>query len=115
MISKNMFFINILLLAFDKSQGVSNQNYFRVLKNQNINMTVGESSLISSVYKLSRMQCMTVCSVNSNCKTAVYDNRQGNLINCFSYSRYFKTSELKPSSTGVVYEKKSGKIFFTPK
>ncbi len=108
MILKHMFFINILLLAFDESQGVANHNDFRVLKNQNINMSVGESSLISSVYKLSRMQCMTFCSVNSNCKTTVYDNRQGNLINCFTYSRYFKTSELIPSSTGVVYEKKSG-------
>ena len=115
MISKNIFFINILLLAFDESQVVANQNDFRVLKNQDISMTVGESSFISSVYKQSRMQCMTVCSANSNCKTAVYDNSQGRFTNCFTYNRYFKTSELMPSSTGVVYEKKICKIFITPK
>ena len=50
------------------SQGVKSQNDFKLLKNQDIAVTVGESSLISSVYKPSRMQCMAVCSANPNCK-----------------------------------------------
>ncbi len=41
-----MFFINILILATVESQGVANQNDFIVLKNQNLNMTVNETSLI---------------------------------------------------------------------
>jgi hypothetical protein len=114
MILKNVFFVNILLLACDESQGVANPNYFMVLKNQNLNMSLSESSLISSVYKPSRMQCMTACSANTNCKTAVYDNSQRMLINCFLYSRFFKISEMIPSSTKVVYEKKPGKIFLHP-
>jgi hypothetical protein len=65
-------------------------------------MTVSESSLISSFYKPSSMQCMSLCNTNANCLTAVYDNSQGRLMNCFTYNRYFNTSELIPSSTGVV-------------
>ena len=90
---------------------MANKNDFKVLKNQDINVTVGESSLISSVYKPSRMQCMAVCSSNPNCKTAVYDNGQGRLTNCFTYNQYFKTSELIPSISEIVYEKKSSKIY----
>jgi hypothetical protein len=110
-----MFFINILILATVESQGVANQNDFIVLKNQNLNMTVNETSLISSLYKPSRMQCMAVCSSDPNCLTAVYDNSQGRLMNCFIYQRIFETSELISSSTGVVFQKKSfsaSKIYF---
>ena len=114
MVSTKIFFKCVLFLATVESQGVI-QNDFQVQKNQDIVVSVGESSLISSVYKPSGMQCMTVCSSNSNCKTAVYDNSQGRLTNCFTYSRYFKTSELKPSNTGVLYGKKSSKIYFTLK
>ena len=105
----------ILILALVESQGIASQNYFTVLKNQDINMTVGESSLISSVYKPSWMQCMTVCYVNPNCKTAVHDNSKGRLTNCFTYSRYFQAIELIPSITGVICEKKTSsasKTFF---
>ena len=110
---KKIFFINILILASVESQGVTGQNDFKVFKNQDINMTVGESSIMSRVYKQSWMQCAAACSSNPNCKTAVYDNNQGRLTNCFTYSQYFKTSELIPSSTGIVYEKKSSKIDYS--
>ena len=56
------------------------------------------------------MQCAAVCSVNPICKTAVYDKSQERLMNCFTYNRYFQTSELVPFSTGVVYQKKSSNI-----
>jgi hypothetical protein len=113
MILPKLFSINILIVALVESQQVvENPNEFKILKNQNINMTVNESSLISSNYKPSRMQCMAFCSTNINCLTAAYDNSQGRLTNCFTYNRYFQTSELIPSSTGVVYQKKSSKIYF---
>jgi hypothetical protein len=118
MSSRIFFLINILLLATVESQVVANQNNYKVMKNQDIVMTMGESSLISSIYKPSRMQCMGVCSANTNCKTVVYDNSQGRLTNCITYSRYFETCELIPSSTGVIYEKKSNsqsKIYFRHK
>jgi hypothetical protein len=101
-----MIFINILIIL-KLSQGTINQNDFKVFKNQEINFTVGESSLISNVFKPSRMQCMAGCSLNENCKTAVYYNCQGRLINCFIYTRFFQTIEFIPTSTGVVYQKKS--------
>jgi hypothetical protein len=112
MIIPKLFSINILIVALVESQGVENPNEFIILKNQSINMAVSESSQISSVYKPSRMQCMALCSTNTNCLTAAYDNSQGRLKNCLTYKRYFQTSELIPSSTGVVYEKKSSKIYF---
>ena len=82
------------------------QHEFKVSKNQDTSMTIGESSLISSVYKLSRMTCMTICNSNPNCQTAVYDNSQERITNCFIYSRYFKANELIPSSNSIIYEKK---------
>ncbi len=102
--------VNILLLVSIRTEAVHND--FKVFKNQDINMTVGESSLISSFYKPSRMQCASVCSANPSCLSAVHDNSRGRLMNCFTYNRYFKTSELIPSSTGVVYEKKLSKNYF---
>ncbi len=100
-----LFLVNILLLVSIRTEAIHND--FKVFKNQDINITVGESSLILSFYKPSRMQCMALCSTNANCLTAVYDNSQGRLMNCFTYNRLYKTSELIPSSTGVVYKKKS--------
>jgi hypothetical protein len=100
-----IFFVKILTFVLIKIE--TNQNDFKVFKNQDINMIWGESSLISSFYKPSRMMCASVCSANPNCKIAVYDKSQGRLMNCFTYNRLYKTSELIPSSTGVVYEKKS--------
>ena len=106
MILKKIFFVKILMfVSIISTEAI--QNDFKVFKNQDLNMTVGESSLISSFFKPSRMHCASVCSANPNCKTAVFDNSQGRLMICFTYNRYFKTSELIPSSTGVVYEKKS--------
>jgi hypothetical protein len=103
MILIKIFFVNILLLVSIRTETI--QNDFNIFKNQDINMAVGESSLISSVYKSLWMQCAGVCSANPDCKTAVYDKSQSMLMNCFTYSQNFKTSELIPSSTGVVYEK----------
>jgi hypothetical protein len=105
MILIKIFLVNILLLVSIRTETI--QNDFKVLKNQDINLTVGESSLISSFYKPLRMQCSSECSVNPNCLSAFHDSSQGRLMNCFTYNRYFSTSELIPSSTGVVYEKKS--------
>jgi hypothetical protein len=105
MILTKIFLVNILFLMEIRTEAIHND--FKVLKNQDLNMTVGESSLISSFYKPSRMQCASVCSANPNCLSAVHENSQGRLMNCFTYNRYFNTSELIPSSTGVVYEKKS--------
>jgi hypothetical protein len=106
MILTNIFFVKILtFVSIISTEAI--QNDFKVFKKQDLNMTLSASSLISKFYKLSRMQCAGVCSANPNCKTAVFDHNQGRLMNCFTYNRYFKTSELIPSSTGVVYERKS--------
>jgi hypothetical protein len=105
MILIKIFLVNILLLVSIRTETI--QNDFKVLKNQDINMTVSESSLISSFYKPSRMQCASVCNANPNCLSAVNDKSRGRLMNCFTYNRYFNTSELIPSSTGVIYVKKS--------
>ena len=113
MILTNLFSINILILALGYSQGEVYPNNFKILKNLYINMTVNESSLISSVHKPSRMQCLALCNTNTNCLTAIYDNSIGKLTNCFTYSEYFQTSSLIPSSTGVVYEKKSSIFYFS--
>ncbi len=100
------------MLALGYSQGVEYPNDFKIFKNQYLNMTVNESSLISCVYKPSRLQCLALCSTNTNCLTAIYDNSHEKLTNCFTYSKYFQTSELIPSSTIVLYQKKSSKIIF---
>jgi hypothetical protein len=113
MISTKIFFTNILILALGATQGEERQNDFKIFKNQYKNMTVNESSLVSSLYKPSRMQCITLCSTNTNCLTAMYDNSHEKINNCFTYSKYFQTNELIPSSTVVIYEKKSSMIYFS--
>jgi hypothetical protein len=105
MILIKIFLVNILLLVSIRTEAIHND--FKVSKNQDINMTVSESSLISSLFKPSRMQCADVCSANRNCLSAVHDSSRIRLMNCFTYNRYFSTNELIPSSKGVVYEKKS--------
>jgi hypothetical protein len=110
MILIKIFLVNILLLVSIRTEAIHND--LKVFKNQDINMTVGDSSLISSFYKPSRMQCASVCSANPNCLSAVHDSSQERLMNCFTYNRYFNPSELIPSSTGVVYEKKLSKNYF---
>ena len=99
----------IIILVFLKLaliNGESIQNYFKVLKDQGVNSTLGEPSLISSVFKPSRLTCPTSCSSNSNCTTAVYDNTKGIIRNCFLYNRQFSSNELISSTTMVLYEKK---------
>jgi hypothetical protein len=110
MILIRIFLVNILLLVSIRTETV--QNDFKVFKNQDLNMTLGESSLISSFYKPLMIQCASVCSANPSCRTAIYDNIQARLMNCFTYNRYFNTIELIPSSIGVVYEKKLSKNYF---
>ena len=102
--------IMILILAFLKlasMNGESVQNDFKVLKDQGVSTLVGESSLISSIFKPSRMTCMTSCSSNPNCITVVYDNSKGMVRNCFLYNRQFSSNELFQSTTSILYEKKS--------
>ena len=82
MILIKIFLVNILLLVSIRTEAIHND--FKVFKNQDLNMTVSESSLISSFYKPSRMQCMFLCNTNANCLTAVYDNSQGRLMNFFT-------------------------------
>jgi hypothetical protein len=110
MIIIKIFLVNILLLVSIRTETIHND--FKIFQNQDINMTVGDTSLVSSLYKPSWMLCASECSANPNCLSAVHDNSRGRLMNCFTYNRYFSTSELIPSSTGVVYEKKLSKNIF---
>jgi hypothetical protein len=50
--------------------------------------------------------CVAVCASESFCLTAVYNNQNGLLRNCFLYNRYFSSSELVSSSTSTFYQKK---------
>jgi hypothetical protein len=65
MIQKTIFFVNILTFVSIKTETIRND--FKVFKNQVLNITVGESSLTSSVYKPLWMDCATICSTNPNC------------------------------------------------
>ena len=84
---------------------------FKVSQNQGLDLAGSEPCLISSVYKPSRMICMGSCNSDSECLTAVYDQSKGMIRNCFMYNRYFKSSELIPSSTSILYEKKISNYF----
>ena len=108
----------ILILVFLKMaliNGETVQHDFRVLKDQGVDLVVSESSLISSIFKPSRMQCMAACSSNSNCVTAVYDHSEGMVRNCFLYNRQICSNELMPSTNSILYEKKSNSTIFKSK
>ena len=87
------------LLSVQQTETV--QHEFKVSKNKEISMTIGESSLISSVNKMGDLFCVASCNSNPNCLTAVYHNSQGRIVNCFIYSRYFMANELILSSTSM--------------
>ena len=108
MILMTIFFLNNLILAPVRGETV--QSDFNIVKNKDINLTLGGSSMISSSNKLLDLLCLAVCSSNPHCLTAVYDKNLGRLINCFKYDQYFQASELIPSSTRIVYEKKRSKL-----
>ena len=110
MILVEIILINVLYQLVSGVKTETVQHAFKVLKNQDINMTIGESSLISSVNKPSRTTCMAACNSNPNCLTTIYDNSKGRITNFFIYSRYFKANEMIPSSTSMIYEKKLGKL-----
>ena len=97
----------LVILKMALINGEAVQHDFRVLKDQGVDLVVSESSLISSIFKPSRMKCMAACSSNSNCVTAVYDNSKGMVRNCFLYNRKFCSNELIPSTNSILYEKKS--------
>ncbi len=84
------------------------QHDFKVSKDQVVDLTASETCLISSVYKSSEMTCIGSCNSNLECLTVVYDQNKGITKNCFIYNRYFKSNELKPSSTSAAYEKNLG-------
>ena len=106
----------ILVLVFLKWASINGetvQNDFKVFKDLGVNSSLGESSLISSVFKPSRMTCMRSCSSNHNCLTAVYDNSNGRVTNCFLYNRFFCSDELIIMTTSILYEKQSNSSNFT--
>ena len=109
MISFKIILINVLQLV-SVVQSETIQHEFRVNKTQDVNKTICESSLISSVSKLTGLVCLAACNSNQNCLTAVYDNSSGIIRNCFMYNRHFNTTEFIPSSTSTVYQKKSSKF-----
>jgi hypothetical protein len=81
---------NIGIRLFTRS---SKFKLFQNFEKKYINIPVSKSGLISSVYKPLRMQCITLCSTNTNCLTAMYDNRHNKLNNCFTYSKYFQSGK----------------------
>ena len=103
----------LVILKMALINGEAVQHDFKVLKDQGVDLVVGESSLISSIFKPSRMQCMAACSSNSNCVTAVYDNSKGMITNCFLYNRQFCSNELIPSTNSILYENKSNSSILT--
>ncbi len=84
------------------------QHDFKVSKDQVIDLALSETCLISILYKSSEIACIGSCNSNLECVTVVNDQTKGEIRNCFMYKRYFKSNELKPSSTSTVYEKKLG-------
>ena len=106
MILVEIILINVWcqLMSVVKTETV--QHAFKVFKNQDINATSGESSLISSVNKMGDLFCVASCNSNPNCRTVVYKNSHGIIRNCTIYSRYFNANDFIPSITSIIYVKK---------
>ena len=96
--------INVLkLVSVVKTETV--QHKFKVTKNRDIDMTIGDGNLISSVNQISDLVCLESCNSNFYFLTTVFDNSQGRITNCFLYKRHFNITELISSSTSSFYEK----------
>ena len=109
MVSARILILTILQFICVNPETV--QHDFKVSKNQSVDLTESETCLISSLYKSSEIVCIGSCNSNPECRTIVYDQREGMIRNCFMFNRYFKSSEMIHSITSSVYEKKVGNYY----
>jgi hypothetical protein len=109
MVSARILILTILQFICVNPETV--QHDFKVSKNQSVDLTESETCLISSLYKSSEIVCIGSCNSNPECRTVVYDQREGMIRNCFMFNRYFKSSEMIHSITSSVYEKKVGNYY----
>ena len=103
-----MYFNNILkLLSFLKLvEGLDIQNYFKISKSKDlIKMANNTNYLISSTNKLAKLFCLSACSSDLACLSAVFCNEKKYLNNCNLYNRYFYSNELINSISSTFYEK----------
>ena len=105
MISIKIFYAwNLVVVLTANSKGKD----FDILKNQDVNSTVAATcnKLILKVNKPSEIFCIASCNSNSECVSVFYNNKNALIPNCFLYNKYFNSSELVPSNTAILYQKK---------
>ncbi len=107
----NFFSLNIILKLVVDIGVMTAQNEFKILKNKEIK-SCGSGDLISELFKQSRTMCMATCRSDSFCLTAVFNNQNRFLKNCFLFNRYFSASERISSSASTIYVKKLNSYFY---
>ena len=100
-----LFLILIFLLQIITIKG----SYFDVLVNSDASPSGYQYSLIIKERVLSVMRCLSACSLNEDCLTAVYSKIYSN---CFLFKDQLSSSNIVASTSSNLYLKKSSKLAF---
>jgi hypothetical protein len=77
---------SILKLACANLEKV--QHYFKVSKNQSIDLAASEMCFLSSFNTMGDLLGLASCNFNQECLTVVFIQSKGLITNCFMYNRY---------------------------
>ena len=102
-----MFLFILLILINNKNLIKTNQLQVYYVR-ENIEVPGSfNGNLISSSKQQSRLSCLILCYLRSDCITLVYDEKSMNLSDCFLYDKYFFENETISSITKHIHTKKS--------
>ena len=98
-----MFLKLNILLQFIAIKG----SYFDILVNSDASASALQYSLIAKEKVLSELFCLSACSLNMDCLTAVYHATDSN---CYWFKDHLGSSDIVVSTSSNLYFKKSSKL-----
>ena len=98
-----MFLKLIILLQVIAIKG----SYFDILVNSDASANALQYCLIAKERMLSELFCLSACSLNMDCLTAVYHTTDSN---CYWFKDQLDSSDIVASTSSNLYFKKSSKL-----
>ena len=82
-------------------------SYFNILANSDASANAVQSCLVSKERVLSAISCLSACSLNTDCLTAVYNTID---FECFFFKDQLCSNDIVASTHANLYLKKSSKF-----
>ena len=101
---KTWIVLIIIKIVSMRTGFASVQKKYSLQINTSLKISSINSTYLIKTYKLrSKMMCLAQCTLIENCISAQYN--QNSIVNCFLYSKYFASSELKILKNSLFYSK----------